>query len=114
VLPKYEDLNNYLSSLYGIFSKFLITYALKILEIHLTKQICIHFFFLSFGEYAFSNFPIEINHRICTKVMNTPLTFGINFFNHKLALLEHNFFAKPIICGAIEPRVLSKTLPNAT
>jgi len=82
--------------------------------IHLTTQICIHLIYFSFGEYAFSSFQIEINHMICTKVKNTSPTFGMNFSNHKLALLEHNFFAKPIIYRGIEPQVLSKTLPNAS
>jgi hypothetical protein len=49
------------------------------------------FLFISFGEYAFSSFQIEINHKICTKVRNISPTFGINFSNHKLALLEHIF-----------------------
>jgi hypothetical protein len=70
------------------------------------------FLFFSFGEYAVSSFQIEINHKICTKVRNTSPTFGIKFSNHKLALLEHNFFARSVFCEGIEPQVLSRTLPN--
>jgi len=45
------------------------------------------FFFYKFCKCAFSNFQIEINHNICTKVTKTWSTFGINFSNHKFVSL---------------------------